>query len=52
MRAIQRHDGKWIVIDANDIEVAGPFDTEEAALAWIEENTPEPPHPKFGRQQP
>lgn len=46
MRAIQRHDGKWIVLDANDIEVAGPFDTEEAALDWIDQNAPKPPRPK------
>ena len=50
MRAIQREDGKWIVVDENDNELAGPFDTEEAALDWIEENAPTPrktPKPKF-----
>ena len=47
MRAIQQPDGKWIVVDKNDNEVAGPFVTEETALDWIEENTPKPPRPKF-----
>lgn len=45
MRAIQRKDGKWIVVDENDEEVAGPFDTEDEALDWIELNTPKPPKP-------
>ncbi len=47
MRPIQKPDGKWIVVDENDNEVAGPFDTEEEALDWIEDHTPKPPKPKF-----
>lgn len=47
MRAIQRPNGKWYVVDENDVDVEGPFDTEEEALDWIERNTPKPPKPKF-----
>ena len=43
----QKPDGKWIVVDENDNEVAGPFDTEEEALDWIEDHTPNPPKPRF-----
>ncbi len=47
MRPVQRPNGKWVVIDENEQEIAGPFDTEDAAWDWIEENTPKPPRPKF-----
>jgi hypothetical protein len=33
LRAARRGE-RWVVLDS-DIEVAGPFDTEEAARAWI-----------------
>lgn len=46
MRAVQRQDGKWNVVDENDRELAGPFDTEEAALDWIEAQRPKPARPK------
>lgn len=45
-RAVQRQDGKWIVVDVNDRELAGPFDTEEAAMDWIEAQRPKPARPK------
>ncbi len=49
MRAIQGTDGKWYVVDQNDNEVAGPFETEKDALDWIEQNTPKPPpRPRSG----
>ncbi len=47
MRPVQRPDGKWIVLDENDVKVAGPFDTEDEAWDWIEDHTPKPPQLKF-----
>ena len=47
MRTAQRPDGKWIVLDENDVEVAGTFDTEDEAWDWIHDHTPTPPKPKF-----
>ncbi len=47
MRPVQREDGMWIVLDANDNEVAGPFDTADEAWEWIDEQTPKPPRPKI-----
>jgi hypothetical protein len=36
--------GKFYVCDSNGNIVEGPFDSEDAALAWIREN--EAPRPK------
>ena len=47
MRPIQRPDGKWIVVDENDNEVAGPFNTEEEAWEWIDNHTPNSTPPEF-----
>jgi hypothetical protein len=47
VKPLQRDDGLWVVIDENDVPVAGPFATEDAAWDWIEENAPKPPRPRI-----
>jgi len=47
VRPVQRPDGKWVVLDESDDEIAGPFDTEDEAWDWIDEHTPKTPRPKF-----
>lgn len=46
MRAVQGTDGKWYVFDQNNDLVEGPFDTEEEALNWIDQNTNTPTGPR------
>lgn len=47
MRPVQREDGMWIVLDASDNEVAGPFVTEDEAWEWIDKQKLQPTRPKI-----
>lgn len=38
MEAFKCDEGKWYVSDADGNVIAGPFDDESEALAWIETN--------------
>jgi len=40
MKAFKTAEGKWYVSNAAGDVVAGPFEDEGKALAWIEDNRP------------
>lgn len=40
MEAFKSEEGRWYFSDADGNVIAGPFDNEGKALAWIEANRP------------